>query len=423
MKARLGLMMFLEYAIWGAWAPVLWPYLTDTLGLGQSQAGWIFSLLWLACLLAPLTGGQVADRWLPTQSFLGIAHLVGGAILLVLGRRTGAGPGAFGPWLGLMGAYSLVFAPTLALTNSIVFHHLSEADFGRIRVFGTIGWIASGLILSGWRRGLVPSPAGCDAILLAGGLSLVLGAYCFTLPHTPPARGRADPLAFRRALVLLRDRNTLAFLAIAFLVTTELQFYYGPTGGFLESALRVPHAAVPMTMAVAQAAEILALAFALPVALKRWGLRGTLALGVLAWPLRYLVFALAPLGPVGVMRPLVIGSLTLHGIGFTFFFVASQIFIDRVAPTDIRASAQSLLTLVTLGLGNFLGTLLTATVMQHFTRGMGAAATTQWTSVFLVPCLLTLACAAGYFLLVREPARPGSEAWEQRPKAWERSFD
>src|SRR5262249_6456180 len=159
-KARLGLMMFLEYAIWGAWAPVLWPYLTDTLGLGQSQAGWIFSLLWLACLLAPLTGGQVADRWLPTQSFLGIAHLVGGAILLVLGRRTGAGPGAFGPWLGLMGAYSLVFAPTLALTNSIVFQHLSEADFGRIRVFGTIGWIASGLILSGWRRGLVPSPAG-----------------------------------------------------------------------------------------------------------------------------------------------------------------------------------------------------------------------------------------------------------------------
>src|SRR5206468_10013848 len=129
-----------------------------------------------------------------------------------------------------------------------------------------------------------------------------------------------DPLAFRRAFVLLRDRNTLAFLAIAFVVTTELQFYYGPTAGFLERSIGVRHEAVPITMAVAQAAEIVCMAIALPIALRRLGLRRTLALGVIAWPLRYVVFALAPLVPLALARPAVIGSLALHGVGYTFFF-------------------------------------------------------------------------------------------------------
>ncbi len=305
-----------------------------------------------------------------------------------------------------MSAYALFYAPTLALTNSIAFHHLREAEFGQVRVWGTIGWIASGLALSGWRSGYLPPVAGCDSLLLAGGLSLAMGAYCFTLPHTPPQRGQ-DPLALRRALRLLGDRNTLAFLAIAFVVTTELQFYYGPTAGFLEGTLKISHAAIPMTMAVAQAAEIIAMAFALPIALERFGLRKTLALGAIAWPLRYLVFALAPLGPLAIMRPAVVGSLTLHGIGFTFFFVASQIFIDRVAPPDIRASAQALLTMLTLGLGNFLGTLLTAWVMARFTSGTGAAATTRWTIVFAIPCALTVCCAAAYLFFVEEPKRHG----------------
>ncbi len=394
MKTRLGVMMFLQYAIWGAWAPVLWPYLTNELGFSQTETGWIFSLLWIACMLAPFTGGQIADRWVPTQRFLAAMHLVGGGLLLALSRQA-----AFTPWLAVMGAYSLCYAPTLALTNSIVFHHLPEADFGRVRVWGTVGWIASGLVLSAWREGWLPAIRGSDSMTLAGGLSLALGLYCLTLPSTPPARERVDPLAFRRAFVLLRDRNTLAFLAIAFVVTTELQFYYGPTAGYLETAIGVQHSAVPVAMAVAQAAEILCMAIGLPIALRRLGLRKTLALGVVAWPLRYLVFALAPLAPAAVAKPAVIGSLTLHGVGYTFFFVGSQIFMDRVAPKDIRASAQSLLALGTLGVGNFLGTLFTAEVLARFTTGSEIA----WTPIFLVPCALTLGCAVAYLLLVRDP--------------------
>jgi nucleoside transporter len=395
-KTRLGIMMFLQFAIWGAWAPFLWPYLTDEIGFSQAQAGWIFSLLWIACMLAPLTGGQIADRWVPTQRFLAGAHLVGGVLLVVLARQPERG---FTPWLGLMGAYSLCYAPTLALTSSIAFHHLPEADFGRVRVWGTVGWIASGLLLSAWRDGWLPQIAGSDSLMLAGMLSIVLGVYCWTLPHTPPQRERVDPLAFRRAFVLLRDRNTLAFLAIAFVVTTELQFYYGPTAGFLENAISIRHEAVPVTMAVAQAAEILCMAIVLPIALRRLGLRKTLALGVIAWPLRYLVFALAPAIPIAIAKPAVIGSLSLHGIGYTFFFVGSQIFMDRAALKDIRASAQSLLTLGTLGIGNFLGTLLTAEVLARFTTGGQIA----WTPVFVVPCALTFVCALAYLVLVRDP--------------------
>jgi len=399
LKVRLGAMMFLQYAIWGAWAPVLWPFLTtakpDGLGMSDPQAAFIFGLLWLACILAPFTGGQIADRWVPNQKFLGVAHLTGGVCLLLAARAQ-----SFSAMAWLMAGYSLVFAPTLALTNSLGFHHLkSEKDFGRIRVWGTIGWICAGWILFGWRTiGVMPGVS--DSLMLAGILALIMGVFCSFLPNTPPAREKAaDPLAFREAFVLLRNRNFLVFMLIAFVVTTELQFYYGPTAGFLEGALKVKHDSVSAVMTVAQIAEIIAMWFLLKAALRRLGIRKTLALGVIAWPLRYLVFAAAPMGPVEVMRPLVIASLTLHGLGYTFFFVASQIFVDQVAPKDIRASAQSLLTLATLGIGNWLGTQFTGWIMGVF----NAAANTQaWTKVFLVPCGLTVLCAVAFLLLFKD---------------------
>lgn len=402
LRFRLSSMMFLQYAIWGSWAPVLWPFLTtaqpDGLGMTDPQAAFIFGLLWLACILAPFTGGQIADRWVPTQRFLGIAHLLGGGFLLLAAKAQG-----FGNMVAAMGAYALLYAPTLALTNSLAFHHIrNEKDFGGIRVWGTIGWIVAGLVLTGWRRMGIPEGI-ADSLMLAGVVSLIMGIYCFFLPHTPPARDEAaDPLAFRKAFILLKNPNFLVFMIIAFVVTTELQFYYGPTAGFLEQALGIAHENVPMTMTVAQIAEIIAMAALLKLALAKWGLRKTLAIGVIAWPLRYLVFAAAPLGPVEVMRPLVVASLTLHGLGYTFFFVASQIFVDMVASKDIRASAQSLLTLVTLGIGNWLGTQFTGWIMSIFDP---AANVKAWTSVFLVPCALTVLCALAFLLFFKDPER------------------
>lgn len=399
---RLSLMMFLQYAIWGAWAPVLWPYLVsaqpDGLGLANQQAAFIFGLLWLACILAPFTGGQIADRWAPTQWFLGVVHLAGGVFLILASRAQGF-PGM--AWM--MAVYSLLYAPTLALTNSLGFHHIrDEKLFGTIRVFGTIGWIVAGWMLTLWRYMGVPAGV-ADCLMLAGGLSLLMGLFCFFLPHTPPAReSAADPLAFRQAFVLLKNRNFLVFMLIAFVVTTELQFYYLPTADFLNKALGVAQKNVPLTMTVAQIAEIIAMAFLLRAALRKWGIRKTLAIGVIAWPLRYVVFALGPIGPLEIMRPLVVASLALHGLGYTFFFVVSQIFVDMVAPKDIRASAQSLLALVTLGIGNWLGTQFTGWIMNVFNPAANPAA---WTKVFLVPCVLTIACAAAFLIFFKDPEK------------------
>ncbi len=407
LRFRLSAMMFLQYAIWGAWAPVLWPYLTaaapDGLGLTNGQAAIIFSLLPLAQILAPFTGGQIADRLMPTQIFLGIVQLVGGAFLVLASKATG-----FSNMLLLLALFSLVYAPTLALTNSLAFHHMKdEKDFGVIRVFGTIGWIVAGWTLTYWRtQGWMPGTADC--LMLAGVFSLIMGVFSFFLPHTPPTKDKAaDPLAFREAFVLLKNPNFFVFMAIAFVVTTELQFYYGPTGGFLENALKINNANIPAVMSVAQIAEILAMAVFLPLALKKLGVRKTLAIGVIAWPLRYIVFAWAPYGELAIAQKAVIASLTLHGIGYAFFFVASQVFVDMVAPKDIRASAQSLLSFFTLGIGTVLGTYFTGWIMTTFNP---EADVLNWTKVFLVPCVLTIMCALAFLVLFKDPEKESAKA-------------
>lgn len=430
-KLRLGAMMFLQYAIWGAWAPVLWPYLTtpspNGLGLTDPQAGFIFGLLWLACILAPFTGGQIADRWVPTQWFLAVVHLIGGGVMIYASKAQ-----SYQQMAVLMGIYAILYAPTLALTNSLGFHHIKdEKSFGYIRVFGTIGWIIAGWGLTAWRILSTPGatyydwvqpiiaflkqlhipvipPQTADCLMLAGVFGILMGVLCLFLPNTPPAREKAaDPFAFREAFVMLKNPNFLVFMIIAFVVTTELQFYYGPTGGFLEGALKINHASIPFVMSVAQIAEIIAMSLILPIALRKWGVRKTLALGTIAWPARYIIFAIAPLGPVEVMRPIVVASLAFHGLGYTFFFVASQIFVDMVAPKDIRASAQSLLTLATLGIGNWLGTIFTGYIMRVFNP---AANVQAWTSVFLVPCALTVACAIAFLLFFKDPKAEAAKA-------------
>jgi Na+/melibiose symporter-like transporter len=195
---------------------------------------------------------------------------------------------------------------------------------------------------------------------------------------------------------LLKDRNFLIFMAIAFVVTTELQFYYLPTPEFLEKGMGILGSQVPATMTVAQIAEIIAMAVLLPLLLPKIGLRWCLAIGVIAWPLRYIVFAFGHILGVGP----VVASLTMHGLGYTFFFVVSQIYVDKVAPKDIRASAQSLLAFVTLGIGNFLGTQFTGLIMRHFRDT--TTNVVNWTGVFLVPCALTVLCALAFLLFFRE---------------------
>jgi MFS family permease len=336
-KFRFGIMMFLQYAIWGAWAPVLAVYLMNDLHFDGVQVGLVFSLLPLATIISPFLGGQVADRWFATE----------------------------------------------------------KQEFGRIRVWVTIGWIAAGLLLSGWRTlgeaGTLPVLSG-DTLFLAGVLSLIMGVQSFSLPHTPPKKEGVKPLAFLEALKLFRDKDFAVFMGIAFVVGTELEFYYILTAPFLQSpAIGVAQAMTPAVMTIAQVAEIFVMAFLLSYFLKKYGMRRTLAFGVIAWPIRYIIFA------IGQPAWLVIASLALHGFCYVFFFVAAFIYVDKVAPPDIRASAQSMIAIVVLGLGRFLGSLFAGWVQRSFTSG----GVTDWTSVFLVPCVLTVLCAAAFLLFFR----------------------
>ncbi|HOW85368.1 MAG TPA: MFS transporter [Candidatus Aminicenantes bacterium] len=409
-KFRLGAMMFLEYAIWGSWAPVLSAYLQNNLGFTGAQLGIIFSLLPLATIVSPFLGGQLADRWFPTQKVIGVLSLLGGVILILIASIT-----SFGAMVWLMLLYCLVYAPTLALTNSIAMVNLrsSEKEFGSIRVWGTIGWIAAGWALTGWRFA-AKSPEGIalkgDVLILAGIFSLVMGVISFFLPHTPPQKGGSNPWAFLEALKMLKDRNFLIFAVISFVVATELQFYYVLTSPFLTSAaIGVSQKSIGAVMTIAQFAEIFVMAFMLSWALKKFGMRRTLTLGILAWPIRYIIFV------IGQPSWLVIGSLALHGFCYVFFFTAAYIYVDSIAPKDIRNSAQSLIATIILGFGNFVGSLFCGWIQDVFTTtaataGGEAVKAINWRGAFLVPTALTLLCLIVFLAFFREKKNAGAQA-------------
>lgn len=393
-KFRLSAMMFLEYAIWGSWAPVLSAYLQNNLGFNGVQLGIIFSLLPLATIISPFIGGQLADRYFASEKVIAFLQLLGGVILIAIANIKD-----FPTMMWMMLLYSLIYAPTLALTNSIAFVNLenSEKDFGAIRVWGTIGWIAAGWALAGWRT-LGKSPSGIamkgDTLLLAGVFSLVMGVISFFLPHTPPKKEANRPWAFLEAVKMLKNKNFLIFSIISFVVATELQFYYVLTSPFLTQHVGISEKHISMVMTIAQFAEFFVMAFMLSWALKKFGIGKTMTLGILAWPIRYIIFV------VGHPAWLVTASLALHGFCYVFFFTTAYIYVDTIAPKDIRNSAQSLIATIILGFGNFVGSLFCGWIQDLFTDP--ATKIINWRGTFMVPTVLTLLCLVIFLFFFRE---------------------
>ena len=375
-------MMFLEFTIWGAWAPVLASRILGPLKMSGKQLGWIYGTLPLGCILAPLAAGQIVDRWCPTEWYLGGTHLLGSVFLFAAARAT-----RFWPLVILMGLYALCFAPTLSLVNSLAFAHIPhpEVEYFRVRVWGAISWVLSGWALSAWRRSGKWQVRGSDGLVMAGVLSLLMGLYCFFLPHTPPAHKVGAAVPFVQALSMLSDLNFLVFLVLAFVVSTQLQFYFLGTSRYLED-IGTPHSAIPAYMSIAQIAQVIAMAFILPVIFPKLGYQWTLAIATCMWMAMFLTYALLR------RRSLVIASMAFHGLAFAFFFDAAFIYVNRVAPPEIRGSAQALYTTVTLGLGLFAGTQITGVVMDRFRGESGFL----WRPIFLVPCTLLAVCAFAF---------------------------
>ena len=389
LKTRFGIMMFLQYAIWGSWTTALGAHL-DKLGFSGSEISAIYGCLWLGCIIAPFIGGQIADRLFPTQLFLSIAHLLGGVLLYFTALQT-----EFSSMWTWMFAYCLLYAPTLALTNSICFRNLenAEVEFGKVRMWGTIGWIAVGWMVTFMRSQWQTADwtGGSDLLMFAAVASIIMGVYCLTLPKTPPVTSQKSPLAFLEALSLLKDRNFLIFMMASFVVTTELQFYYIPTAPFLLD-MGAEETWLTAIKTVAQIAEVVVLLFLLHISIQKLGVRLTMVIGILAWPIRYFLFMVPSL-------PVIVTSLTLHGFGYAFFFVTSQIYVNMKASDDMRASAQAMLTFFTLGVGNYLGTLFTGYIWDTFKLADGS---TVWWKFFLVPAVLCTVMAFVFLFFFKD---------------------
>jgi nucleoside transporter len=368
-RARLCIMMFLQYYVWGSWGVQIGPYMTS-LGFTGVQVGSVYSSTAIAAMITPLFMGYVADRLFATEKILAALHLIGAVLLGAAAfsdrilEQFPALESQFNVLYGVMIAYALCFMPTLALTNSISFENIKdpEKEFPLIRVFGTFGWIVSGWIV-GFVLKVKPGSSLYDAItgvipadsllflennfmVMAAISSLLLGLFCFTLPHTPPKKaGAAESRGDRKSMLrLLADPSFLVFTLASFLICIPLAFYYNWATVFL-TEIDAPSPTALQT--IGQISEIFFMA-AMPLFISLLGVKRMLAIGMLAWVARYWCFGT-------LNMPWVVLGLVLHGVCYDFFFVASQIYVDVKADASQRASAQGFIAFVTLGVGMFVG--------------------------------------------------------------------
>jgi len=389
LRLKLSIMMVLQYAVWGAWAVPLASYMSGPLGFDGASVGWVYSTTAIAAIISPFFIGMVADRYFSTERCLGVFHLIG-ALFLYLASKTGSGEVTY--LFSIMLLYSLCYMPTIALTNSLSFRNMSKPDqqFPGVRVFGTIGWILIGWVIGFKLFGLEEISA--QPLLMASGLSVALGIFCFFLPHTPPMETASDVLGIlTKPLGMLKDKAFAIFVVVSFLISIVLAFYYQLANPFLH-AIEAPNPQALQT--IGQLMEMILLPF-LPWFIYRLGIRWTIMIGMVAWCIRYLIFSTGSVWPVALI------GLPLHGVCFDFFFVTSQIYVDEESPDDIRASAQGFLALVTLGLGMFIGNLLAGSTVDSAT----VDGVINWTKVWLVPFGGAFLSVVLFLIFFREPVR------------------
>jgi nucleoside transporter len=346
---RLSIMMFLQFFIWGGWGFALGGYATETLGFSGGQLGWLYAVPALGAIISPLFIGMIADRFFATERVLFILHLVSGAALI------GAGFSASFPLLmTCMMIHGLLFMPSIALINSLAFRHIPDADkFPRIAVFGTIGWIIAVLAASVFLGG-TKTP---NFLFQSGAASVVLALYCLTLPHTPPKGAEAGGDVFGlKALTLLKDPMFLFFILCVSLFSIPACGYFF---ALLSPMLEQRGYPAPLALTTLnQFAEIIFM-FAMPLFVAKLGLRKVLVIGMLAWVVRYFIF-MSPMFPMALL------GLVLHGFCYSFFYVGAYMYVDRRAPEELKASAQSLLAFLLLGIGWFAGAKMAGFMVDYY---------------------------------------------------------
>ncbi|MFL2436818.1 MAG: MFS transporter [Verrucomicrobiales bacterium] len=343
LTSRLSLMMFLQFFLWGSWFATLGQCLgsNDFAGI----IGGAYGTSPLGAIFAPLFLGLIADRFFPSEKVMGVLFLLGSLFLFLIPGAASRGDGDL--MVNLMLGNMLCYMPTLALGNTIAFTHLDSMTFPKIRVWGTIGWIVAGLVVGfmGWS-------ANMNIFYIAAATSLILGVYSFSLPNTPaPMKG--EPIEWRGLLMvdafsLFKRRGFAVFMGCSCLVCIPLAYYYGYTSNYLSN---VGFTQAASTMTIGQMSEIFFMLL-IPFFFRKLGVKWMILIGMLAWVLRYLLFAY---GADEQVIWMILFGIALHGICYDFFFVTGFMYTDKVAPKSVRSQAQSMLVFFTQGIGLYFG--------------------------------------------------------------------
>jgi nucleoside transporter len=406
-RTRLSVMMFLQYAIWGAWLPILYPFLMGHRGFTLDQTGMCLMAGAVGALAGPFIAGQLADRSFATEKLLAASHLIGAVLVYFL-----AGADKYEVFLALSFIYGLVYAPTMALTNSISFANLPDRDrdFGPVRLWGTIGWIAAGIGLGQVLfRMYNASPEQLNegrgvGFMIAAALGLVMAVYCLTLPHTPPTKTADEKTAWIEGVKEIFKQPLVTLFAIAVPVSMIHQFYFVFTSDFVT---KVQSAAGSQSadafsnwinnifgvgggglMTIGQMTEIGVLAL-IPFFAKSVSRKNLLLVGLAAYAARMALFAFAP------SLATVILGIALHGFCFGCFIFVAFMVVDEHTTPDIRATAQNLFNLVIVGIGIIVGSLFATSVVAKYASAGGEM---DYTKLFSVPMYMALACMVLLFL-------------------------
>ena len=372
--------MFLQYALWGAWLPLTARYLSASvaeggLGFTGSQIGMTLGLAGsIGAVMAPFIAGQIADRYFSTERILAFLVTAGGVVKWITSYQT-----EYSAWLVLSIIYSVLYMPTLALSNSITFSHIDdqENDFPKIRIWGTIGWIVASWVFPmiwlqtnlnfQWMPPFIVGAEGsnvtsrlADALKFSGLISITYGAFCFLLPHTPPKKDATEKLAFKKAFKLFRFSSFTTLVIASLAVSVIHQIYFLQTGPFL-SHLGILDSQIGPAMTIGQFAEILTMAY-LGFFLKRLGFKKVITIGVAAYFMRYAIFGTESF-PVWV----IVASQAFHGFCYAFFFAAAFIYVDKLADEDVRHSAQTVFGIIILGGGPVIGGWLSGYLQNIYT--------------------------------------------------------
>ena len=396
-KIQLSLMMFLQFFIWGGWFVTLGTFLGNDLNATGAETGMAFSTQSWGAIIAPFFIGLIADRYFNAEKILGILHLIGAVIMYYMAQAE-----SFNAFYPLVFAYMVAYMPTLALVNSVSFFQMKDPakEFSLIRVFGTIGWIVAGLVISyvfHWdSKESISQGALSNTFIMVAIASLILGLISFTLPKTPPSQSDgaisiSDILGLD-ALKLLKDRNFLMFFITSILICIPLAFYYQQANPFLVE-LEMENPTGKMTLG--QISEVLFMLL-LPFFFKKFGFKKTLLVGMLAWAVRYALFAY---GNAGELTFMLIMGIALHGICYDFFFVSGQIYTDFKAGEKVKSAAQGLITLATYGIGMLVGFWVAGKISDKYTLTDG---THDWLVIWMIPAVFALGVMVLFIVVFKD---------------------